>query len=193
MNVQQIRTWLEIQALKSIGENDRTESVLWEQTNFSDLLTQLLNTEKETGEEMNSVFLTNSQTNYSTSVVNTNYENIIQEAALTYDLPEQLIYAVIKNESNFNPNAESPAGARGLMQLMPETAESLGVQSIDDPKENIMGGAKYLRMMLDRFNRIDLALAAYNAGPGNVEKYNGIPPFDETIRYVKNVMNDFLA
>lgn len=134
----------------------------------------------------------------------TSYENIlagaekysseIKKAAQTYDVPEKLIAAVMKQESNFNSSVVSSAGASGLMQLMPTTARYLGVEDRFDPQQNIMGGAKYLRQMLDKFdNNIETALAAYNAGPGNVNKYGGIPPFTETQNYVKNVLNYFNA
>lgn len=119
-----------------------------------------------------------------------NYRTEIAAAAKKYNLPEKLITAVMKQESNFNSSAVSSAGASGLMQLMPATARYLGVEDRFDPEQNIMGGAKYLRQMLDQFdNNIETALAAYNAGPGNVKKYGGIPPFKETQNYVKNVTN----
>ena len=122
------------------------------------------------------------------------YEKEIAKAASTYNVPEKLIASVMKQESNFNPLATSSAGAKGLMQLMPQTSKYLGVTDSEDPEQNIMGGAKYLRQMLDKFNNnLPLALAAYNAGPGNVTKYNGIPPFKETQNYVKNVMNYYNA
>ena len=122
------------------------------------------------------------------------YEKEIAKAASTYNVPEKLIASVMKQESNFNPQATSSAGAKGLMQLMPQTSKYLGVTNTEDPEQNIMGGAKYLRQMLDKFNNnLPLALAAYNAGPGNVTKYNGIPPFKETQNYVKNVMNYYNA
>ncbi|MCH7320704.1 transglycosylase SLT domain-containing protein [Solibacillus sp. MA9] len=118
------------------------------------------------------------------------YSSEIAKAAETYNLPEKLIAAVMKQESNFNASAVSSSGASGLMQLMPSTARYLGVTNSSDPEQNIMGGAKYLRQMLDQFdNNIETALAAYNAGPGNVKKYDGIPPFNETQNYVKKVLN----
>lgn len=112
----------------------------------------------------------------------------VKAAAGTHRLSESLIYAVMRAESNFNPYAVSSAGAQGLMQLIPSTAKLVGVSNSFDPHQNIHGGAKYLRMMLDRFGRLDLALAAYNAGPEAVERYGGIPPFAETLSYVPRVM-----
>lgn len=118
-------------------------------------------------------------------------DEIIQKAAETYQLPVKLIKTVIKHESNFNPTAESHAGAQGLMQLMPATAKSLGVSDPFNPYQNVMGGSKYLRQMLDLHNGdLTLALASYNAGPGNVRKYGGIPPFKETEQYIRKIMSD---
>lgn len=120
---------------------------------------------------------------------NVGLDAIFNKASEKYDIPVNLLKAVAKSESNFNSNAESNAGAQGIMQLMPGTARSLGVTNSFDPEQNIMGGAKYLRMMLDKFDgKIDLALAAYNAGPGNVQKYGGIPPFQETQNYIVKVL-----
>lgn len=117
------------------------------------------------------------------------YASSIAKASATYNVPEKLIASIMKQESNFNPTAKSSAGATGLMQLMPSTAKYLGVQDSTNPEQNIMGGTKYISQLLKQFDGdTSLALAAYNAGPGNVKKYDGIPPFKETQKYVTNVM-----
>ena len=117
-----------------------------------------------------------------------NYSRAIDRASELYNLDKNLIKAVIAAESAGKKDAVSKAGAKGLMQLMDGTASDLGVRNSFDPIENIMGGAKYLKMMLDKFDdNVELALAAYNAGPGNVIKHKGIPPFEETRAYVSRV------
>ena len=108
-------------------------------------------------------------------------------AARRHGIPVDLFLRLVQQESRWNPSAVSDAGARGLAQLMPDTAVLLGVNA-DDPEQNLFGGARYLRMMYDLFGDWRLALAAYNAGPGAVEAYGGIPPFDETTRYVRSIM-----
>jgi soluble lytic murein transglycosylase-like protein len=116
------------------------------------------------------------------------YEDIIQEAARTYDIDASLIRAVMQAESAFHPYVVSRAGAEGLMQLMPALADEMGVTDSFDPRENIMGGARYLKQLHDLHNgNIALTLASYNAGPGNVRRYRGVPPFKETRSYVKKI------
>ena len=115
-------------------------------------------------------------------------DQIFEEASRTYHVPKDLIKAIAKAESDFNPNATSGAGAQGIMQLMPATARELGVTDAYDPYQNIMGGTKYISQMLAKYDgNVTLALAAYNAGSNNVAKYGGVPPFKETQNYVVKV------
>ncbi|MFZ6049096.1 lytic transglycosylase domain-containing protein [Pseudomonas sp. CR3202] len=121
------------------------------------------------------------------------YALIVAQAAFDYDLPTELLHAVIQTESNYDPSALSPKGAAGLMQLMPDTAKDLGVHDVFDPTANVRGGARYLKRMMTLFdNDLSLALAAYNAGPGAVFAYNrAIPPYPETQRYVPSVLGHY--
>lgn len=111
------------------------------------------------------------------------YLETARAAARKYNIPEDLFLRLVQRESGWNPNVTSNKGAQGLAQLMPGTADLLGVD-INDPVQNLNGGARYLRMMYDKFGNWRLALAAYNAGPGAVEEHDGIPPYDETKAYV---------
>ena len=118
----------------------------------------------------------------------TSMDAIFEEAANLYDVPLNLLKAMGKAESGFDADAVSPAGAQGVMQLMPATARALGVEDPFDARSNIMGGAKYISQQLKKYNgNIDLALAAYNAGSGNVAKYGGVPPFKETRNYIQRI------
>lgn len=120
------------------------------------------------------------------------YEPIIERTAQRHGLHPELLRAVIACESSGNPKAVSPQGAKGLMQLTDSTAQMLGVHDVWDPEENLEGGARYLKSLLERFgHRLDWALAAYNAGPTAVERHQGVPPFDETERYVRRVLDRF--
>lgn len=119
----------------------------------------------------------------------TSLDDIFERASIKYNVPVNLLKAIGKAESDFDPNAVSKSGAQGVMQLMPKTAEGLGVTDSFDPEQNIMGGSKYISDLLKRYDGdTKLALAAYNAGMGNVKKYGGIPPFKETQNYVVKVM-----
>lgn len=116
-------------------------------------------------------------------------DQLVQQNADIWQVDPALIKSVIANESSFNANATSPVGAQGLMQLMPETAATLGVRNPYDPAQNVAGGTRYLKGLLDRFNGdTRLAVAAYNAGPEAVEKYGDVPPYAETQNYVQNVL-----
>lgn len=117
----------------------------------------------------------------------TAYDDLIAEHASRHALHPDFVRAVIQAESAFNPYARSPKGAMGLMQLMPSTAAEYRVRNAYDPAENIRGGTVYLRQLLDKFGSEQLALAAYNAGPGAVDKYDGVPPYRETKEYVRKV------
>jgi soluble lytic murein transglycosylase-like protein len=120
------------------------------------------------------------------------YGKIITDAARRHEVDPLLVNAVIRQESGFSATAVSKAGAMGLMQLMPDTAKALGVRDAFDPRQNIEGGTQFLRHLLDRYNgHVDLALAAYNAGPAAVDKYGGIPPYPETQAYVRDVMEAY--
>jgi soluble lytic murein transglycosylase-like protein len=115
----------------------------------------------------------------------------VEQYGRLHGVDPHLIMAVIEVESAFNPTAVSRAGAQGLMQIMPQTQQDLGLTAPFDARDNIEAGIRYLRMLMDRFPSLPLALAAYNAGPGAVERYRGIPPFQETRDYVRRVMSNY--
>lgn len=209
MNVDKLKVMLELQALQNFSQPVQTSG---QNSFFQELLSDFLTGEEQTGlieplkeaavfdkaKDLLLPALSNPAlppiqlTRLSKS--SSEFDDLIEKAAELYQIPAKLIKSVVKNESNFNPNAVSPAGASGLMQLMPETARSLGVENIFDPRENILGGSKYLKQLYDKYDGdIELTLAAYNAGPGNVDKYGGIPPFEETQNYVKKVTGLFIS
>lgn len=136
---------------------------------------------------------TNPNVSISKRATRAEINSMIEDASAKYGVDSKLIKALVQQESGFNPNAKSKAGALGLMQLMPSTAKGLGVTDPMNPKQNIEGGVKYFKSMLDRFHgNTILALAAYNAGPNAVSKYDGVPPYKETQNYVKSILKNYL-
>ena len=123
----------------------------------------------------------------------TKYQNLIRDLSSKYGVPEDLVHSIILAESNYDPNAVSKKGALGLMQLMPETALEFGVEDPLVPEDNLNAGIKYIKKLIELYNGdVKLILAAYNAGPSAVEKYGGVPPFQETVEYIQRVRKNFL-
>ena len=150
------------------------------------------NTEESAGPEANDKILKDgepSAQNNETGGIRQKIDACIAEASQKYDVSEEIIRGIVRAESGFRPDVTSPAGAQGLMQLMPGTAAELGVNDPFDIKENIDGGVRYFKQMMEQFDGdIKLSLAAYNAGPGTVRRYDGIPPYSETRQYVSKVI-----
>lgn len=203
MDIKSLQMMIQNQAMNTMtGDQDHlpNQSPLIEIT-FRQLLQERMNQATMLNQsfmpQANQIFqplTTPSSAVMSSTIPSTQFNDIISETAFKYGIDEQLIHSIIKNESNYNSHARSSAGAEGLMQLMPQTARGLGVTDSYSPKQNIEGGTKYLSQMLKRYDGdLKLALAAYNAGPGNVDKYKGVPPFKETQNYVNKVMNGYLA
>ncbi len=160
------------QRIASFDQN-QTNSV--DQNSSKNVFGQILNDKMQTGSKTSSASMKA-------------IENMIASESEKVGIDPNLVKAVVKAESGFNPNAVSKVGAEGLMQLMPSTAQTLGVNTPFDPLENIDGGSRYLKSLLNKYHSVPKAVAAYNAGPGAVDTYGGVPPYQETQNYVQQVL-----
>ncbi|WP_270179647.1 lytic transglycosylase domain-containing protein [Alkalihalobacillus sp. CinArs1] len=199
MRAELIRAMMDLQALRQFqpGNGSRNQQAA---TPFLEMLEQAISyTSSDQITTYDSTSLTKQTpvesfkpTGHSTKSLE--IDGYIQQLSDEHQVDSKLVHSIIKQESGYNPSAVSHAGAVGLMQLMPATARGLGIEDPFDAKQNIEGGVKYIKQMLSKYGgNTELALAAYNAGPGNVDKYGGIPPFKETQNYVSKVMKNYLA
>lgn len=189
----------EVNSVESTTSSDATTSTkdTVSSTNTEEKVTfeELLTSNKVTSEETYNVYGYNitipslSNSKVKEAISQYNIDSIITKASEKYNIPEALIYKVIETESYFNNDCVSSVGATGLMQIMPFNNSYLGITDATDPYQNIMGGVKLLKQYIDMYDGdVKLGLAAYNAGPGNVNKYNGVPPFKETQNYIRKIL-----
>lgn len=183
------------QSINSSTENKvETSTDKTNEQTFKNLVTETTSNNVEAGKTYNVggynitiPALSNSKVQ--STIKNLGLDSIISKASEKYDVPEALIYKIIETESYFNNDCVSGVGATGLMQIMPFNNEYLGISDATDPYQNIMGGVKLLKQYIDMYDGdLKLGLAAYNAGPGNVNKYNGVPPFSETQNYIRKIL-----
>lgn len=180
-----LRRISQIEQQFSLLDKSSRESV----NSFANQLNEAISKETPSGNENAKLPEIKTMSSIAKTDVLPDFNDIVKTEATKNGIDENLLKAVIKTESGFNPNARSGAGAMGLMQLMPQTAESLGVIDPYNPAQNIQGGTKYLKNLLSKYDgNKEMALAAYNAGPGTVDRYGGIPPYKETQNYVKKVL-----